>query len=108
MTVKELKDKINHFPDDMDILIWVDPDLKLDNDLWAVGILSEKHGIGKWYFCQRTDCWQDYDYMCESYDDEIREENNLSDDDEITDEHVDNFLRHIDKIEGIRLNVIPA
>ena len=108
MTVKQLKEKIQDLPDDMDVLIWVDSDLKMGDDLWALGMLSKKHEISTWYLCQKTDCWQDYDFMCENHEYEIREENNLSYDDEITDEHVDNFLKNIDKIEGIQLRVIPA
>lgn len=107
MKVKELKDLLKDSPDDLDVKLWIDSDVVIDEGFNAVSEISKTYKIGTWYLCNRTNCWKDREYIGENYEDEIRDQFKISDEDDITDEQIDKFLEDFESMYCLQLRVVP-
>ncbi len=107
MNVKELKELLKDIPDDLDVKLWIDSDVVIDEGFNAVSTISNAYEIGTWYLSHKTNCWHDKEDLMENYEDEIRDQFKISDADDITDEQFNEFLKEFESIYCLQLIIVP-
>jgi hypothetical protein len=107
MKIKDLKNIINQYDDEMDILITVDPDMYIEDEIFALGTFSKKIKVTELYLDESIGdgIWKEkddiinynYDNICDEYDVE-----------DFDDEIINDWLSSKEKKHGILIEVIPG
>jgi len=106
MNVKELKELLKDIPDDLDVKLWIDSDVVIDEGFNAVSTISKTYGFGTWYYSPTKECYLDKDEIVENYEEEIRDQFKISDEDDITYGQVIKFLEDFESMRCLQLRVV--